>query len=227
MLSYTVLGSPTVLAASDDAYVLSLLKQCKEGGMWVCHQALSESLKISPSRAVAKDLERIMATQDWYFGKSSTHYAAALPSAMRYHAPADRLTAAQAFTNAVVNYPQESNEASDQVWSGLLENLSAQTPADIRAQAVLNVTFVADDSMHPHHQTARDVLRRIAHLTAAPTPPVRKPGEKEVKIVPIVDPYGSGKKKTAISIAAVVGVAALAGGLVWWGRRKKPIGPAF
>jgi hypothetical protein len=186
------------------------IKKCVAYPSRQCTGTLDDLLRITPDRDVVKSLSMLVLAKEWYFTMNSLSVPYMLSAALRHHAPADRTLAASAFSRAILD--DTFGAPVDDLIKGLVENLSTKTPQDIRARAILALTALADDSSSQWQPEAQEALKKVAHLTAAPEPPVVvPPGTEPPPVTPIVFPgAGPRKKMPGAMIAGLIGVVGFA-----------------
>lgn len=205
-----------------------------EGCQTQCIQLMGWYSATPPDRAALKALRRILINKEpltTWAQANQAHAASSAIGALRHQAPADRALAAQAFAELLtdLDYEREAGLIID----GLVENLSTSTPANIRAAAILALTRVSDSFGHMYRTEAQTALARVAHLTTAPVPPVRKPvtsGGATVTEIPF-GPSSNGSDPGKIPVSTIVGVVgalAIAGTLVFLAvKKRREYSPAY
>ena len=222
MLLYRINGPRAGLgnlgSVIDDA------KKCAYATGISCSNTMYELLTVSPNRDALRALGAIILGDTWLGW--ATHYNA-IPSvldAFDHHAPANKNYTASVLSTAILNTELES------YIGGLILSLvttlrtlsTGAASANIRAQAILNLTNLAD-SPSQWAPEARTALSQIAHLTTAPVPPVEPEPTEEPTVTEIIDPF---TKPTiagipATTVAGVVGAVAIAGVLIFFAVRKR------
>lgn len=186
-----------------------------------CVDVMGKLTSVPPNRDILKSLGQLIMAREWFFTTNSLSTPYSLVSAFLHHAPADRVLAASVLSRAIVD--DTYGAPIDALIDGLIDNLSTATPEDIRARAILHLTALADDSGSQFQYDAQKALAKVAHLTAAPTPPVVSPDDpapdRPGPRAPRPDPGAS-----RIAVAGFVGATLIAGAMVaasLW-RRKSP-----
>lgn len=176
-----------------------------------CVEVMSSLQSVPPNRDILRALSQLIMAREWYFTTNSTSTPYELAQAFLQHAPADRVLATSILSRAILD--DTFGAPIDLMISGLVANLSMSIPEDIRARSILNLTALADDSASQWRTNAQRALAQVAHLTAAPTPPVVKPGggsDSDTNTSTGPSSPRPSSSASRIAIAGFVGAAAIA-----------------